>query len=96
MRTHVNMPDKAQSDIIMGLPGPQRTDPNYMDVSLMNTVLGVFGMMGRIGGASCVLGASSCLPLAGYSLAVDLQTFARLIRPLDSSFRLCLYYYMVE
>lgn len=48
-RTHVNMPDKAQSDIIMGLPGPARSAPDYMDVSLMNTVLGVFGMMGRIG-----------------------------------------------
>ena len=49
VRTHVNMPDKAQSDIILGLPGPARAADDYMDASLMNTVLGVFGMMGRIG-----------------------------------------------
>ncbi|HID53150.1 MAG TPA: insulinase family protein, partial [Anaerolineae bacterium] len=30
-------------------PGPTRAAPDYMAASLMNTVLGVFGMMGRIG-----------------------------------------------
>ena len=43
------MPDKMQADIILGLPGPRRSAPDYLDASLMNTILGVFGMMGRIG-----------------------------------------------
>jgi zinc protease len=48
-RTHVHMPDKAQADLILGLPGPLRSAPDYLHASLMNTILGVFGMMGRIG-----------------------------------------------
>jgi zinc protease len=43
------LPEKSQADIIMGLPGPPRSAPDYLDASLMNTILGVFGMMGRIG-----------------------------------------------
>lgn len=46
---HVPMPDKAQADLILGLPGPSRAATDYLDASLMNTILGVFGMMGRIG-----------------------------------------------
>lgn len=49
IRTQVEMPEKSQSDIMLGLPGPLRSAPDYLDASLMNTVLGVFGMMGRIG-----------------------------------------------
>jgi zinc protease len=48
-RTNVVMADKSQSDIVLGLPGPLRSAPDYTDASLMNTILGVFGMMGRIG-----------------------------------------------
>ncbi len=48
-RVHVSMPDKQQSSICLGLPGPRRSAPDYLDASLMNTILGVFGMMGRIG-----------------------------------------------
>lgn len=48
-RTAVIMPEKTQSDIVLGLPGPLRSAPDYLDASLMNTILGVFGMMGRIG-----------------------------------------------
>lgn len=47
-RHHV-MRDKFQSDIALGRPGPTRAAPDYLEASLMNTVLGVFGMMGRIG-----------------------------------------------
>ena len=43
------MPGKTQSDLILGLPGPRRSDVDYLHISLMNSVLGVFGMMGRIG-----------------------------------------------
>jgi zinc protease len=49
LRLHHSIPDKSQADIIMGLPGPLRSAPDYLDASLMNTILGVFGMMGRIG-----------------------------------------------
>ncbi len=49
MRVQVDLPDKSQSDILIGLPAPARSAPDYMDASVMNTILGVFGMMGRIG-----------------------------------------------
>lgn len=47
--TSLALPEKSQADIILGLPGPRRRAPDYFDASLMNTILGVFGMMGRIG-----------------------------------------------
>ncbi len=46
---HHAMPDKYQSDIMLGRPGPSRLADDYLPASLMNTVLGIFGMMGRIG-----------------------------------------------
>ncbi len=49
LRTHVKMADKTQSDIVLGLPGPLRAAPDYLEASMANTVLGVFGMMGRLG-----------------------------------------------
>ena len=49
LKSHVAMPDKQQADIRLGLPGPRRAEPDYLQASLMNTILGVFGMMGRIG-----------------------------------------------
>ncbi len=49
IQTHIDMPDKQQADIRLGLPGPRRAAPDYLHTSLMNTILGVFGMMGRIG-----------------------------------------------
>jgi zinc protease len=49
VRRQVAMPDKHQVDLVLGLPGPRRAAPDYLDASLMNTILGVFGMMGRIG-----------------------------------------------
>jgi zinc protease len=48
-RTHVTMPKKTQSDIMLGLPGPLRSAPDYLEASMANTILGVFGMMGRLG-----------------------------------------------
>jgi zinc protease len=49
VKTAVAIPDKSQADIVLGLPGPLRNASDYLDLSLMNTILGVFGMMGRIG-----------------------------------------------
>ncbi len=46
---YVALPNKTQSDLVMGLPGPARAADDYLDLSLANTVLGVFGMMGRLG-----------------------------------------------
>jgi zinc protease len=43
------MEGKTQSDIVLGWPGLTRNDPDYMQARLANTILGVFGMMGRLG-----------------------------------------------
>jgi zinc protease len=40
---------KSQSDIVLGWPALARSDPDYMKANLANMVLGVFGMMGRLG-----------------------------------------------
>jgi len=40
---------KSQTDLVMGCQGPSRRSPDYMAASLGNSVLGQFGMMGRIG-----------------------------------------------
>lgn len=40
---------KTQSDIVIGWPALARNDPDWMAANLANTVLGVFGMMGRLG-----------------------------------------------
>lgn len=49
VRDYVPLPQKTQSDIVLGLPGPPRSQGDYLDVSMANTILGVFGMMGRLG-----------------------------------------------
>ncbi|HBG74046.1 MAG: hypothetical protein A2X25_08390 [Chloroflexi bacterium GWB2_49_20] len=45
----VHIPGKSQSDLVMGSSGPKRLDPEFLPASLGNSVLGQFGMMGRIG-----------------------------------------------
>jgi zinc protease len=47
----VNIPGKSQCDILIGTSGPARRDPEFLPISLGNSVLGQFGMMGRIGDA---------------------------------------------
>ncbi len=49
VQRRVAIPGKTQSDIVLGWLGPQRSDPAYYAVSLANTILGRFGMMGRLG-----------------------------------------------
>jgi zinc protease len=51
LRRHIPMPGKSQTDILLGVPGPSRAAPDFLAASLANTVLGVFGMMGRLGEA---------------------------------------------
>jgi zinc protease len=45
----ISIAGKSQSDIVLGWPGLARSDPDFMKANLANTVLGVFGMMGRLG-----------------------------------------------
>jgi len=49
VRRHVPIPEKSQTDLIIGTLGPKRSDGEYLSASLGNNVLGQFGMMGRIG-----------------------------------------------
>lgn len=49
VREYVPIIDKTQSDIFLGLPGPPRSAEDFLDLSMANTILGVFGMMGRLG-----------------------------------------------
>jgi zinc protease len=45
----VLIPGKTQSDLILGWTGVRRTDPDFVPAYLANSVLGQFGMMGRVG-----------------------------------------------
>ncbi len=47
----VALPGKSQADVVIGCPGPERRAPEYLAASLGNSVLGQFGMYGRIGEA---------------------------------------------
>jgi zinc protease len=46
---HVTLAGKTQTDVILGVHGPARSAPDYMAARMANNVLGVFGMMGRLG-----------------------------------------------
>jgi zinc protease len=48
-RQDVAIPDKTQSDIVLGVPGPARTAPDWWAARMANNILGVFGLMGRLG-----------------------------------------------
>ena len=45
----IDIPGKTQTDIVLGVAGPSRFSEDYLPASLANSVLGQFGMMGRIG-----------------------------------------------
>jgi zinc protease len=49
VRKHHLIPGKSQSDLVVGTLGPNRKSPDFIAASLGNSVLGQFGMMGRIG-----------------------------------------------
>jgi zinc protease len=49
IKRHHALAGKSQSDLVVGMVGPRRNDPEYLSASLGNSVLGQFGMMGRIG-----------------------------------------------
>lgn len=49
VRHHVAMPGKSQSNLIWGYPSLPRTHPDWTACALMNSILGQFGMYGRMG-----------------------------------------------
>ena len=49
VRQHVPLPGKSQTDLMVGVLGPLRRDAEYLPATLGNSILGQFGMMGRIG-----------------------------------------------
>lgn len=49
VRRHLPLAGKSQTDLVIGTLGPRRKSPDYLAASLGNSILGQFGMMGRIG-----------------------------------------------
>jgi zinc protease len=43
------LPGKSQSDVVIGGVGPSRYNPDYLAAALANSILGRFGLMGRLG-----------------------------------------------
>jgi len=48
-RVSTMIPGKSQSDIVLGVAGPPRKADDYRAATVVNSILGQFGMMGRIG-----------------------------------------------
>ncbi len=48
-RKHVKMPGKMQSNFMLGFPALPQTHPDWMACQLMDSILGQFGMYGRLG-----------------------------------------------
>ncbi len=49
VRAAATLPGKTQTDLVLGVPALRRSDPDYHAARLADTVLGRFGMMGRLG-----------------------------------------------
>ncbi|MCX6069333.1 MAG: pitrilysin family protein [Chloroflexi bacterium] len=67
VRRDRSLPGKSQSDVVIGGIGPSRYDPDYLTAALANSILGRFGLMGRLGD---VVRASAGL---AYSVASSLS-----------------------
>jgi zinc protease len=50
-RKMVPIPGKTQTDIVMGCIGPARSAPDFQAARMANSILGQFGLMGRLGDA---------------------------------------------
>ncbi len=48
-QSYIPLPEKTQTDLVLGWPGPERRSPDFLTCHVANTILGVFGMMGRLG-----------------------------------------------
>jgi zinc protease len=51
LRKNMTLAGKSQCDLVLGAPGPQRTDADYLPAAIGNSVLGKFGLYGRVGDA---------------------------------------------
>ncbi len=51
IRSHIALESKNQSDLIMGVPAPKTISRDYQVCTIGNSILGRYGMMGRIGKA---------------------------------------------
>jgi zinc protease len=49
VRKEASLAGKVQSDVVIGAPGPSRFNPGYLAAALGNSILGRFGLFGRIG-----------------------------------------------
>jgi zinc protease len=47
--SRIALEDKTQSNLVLGWPGPPRSHPDYVPCYVANTILGTFGMYGRLG-----------------------------------------------
>ena len=45
----IELPGKSQTDVVLGWPGPARSDPQWLAVKAANTILGEMGLGGRLG-----------------------------------------------
>jgi zinc protease len=50
-RKDVTLAGKSQCDLVLGVAGPSRSDAGYLPAALGNSVLGRFGLYGRVGDA---------------------------------------------
>ena len=50
-RKDIPIPGKSQADLMMGVPGPSRSAPDFQAARMGNSILGVFGLYGRLGDA---------------------------------------------
>ncbi len=48
-RRSITVDDKSQTSLVLGWPGPARADDDFLACYVANTILGVFGMYGRLG-----------------------------------------------
>jgi zinc protease len=51
LRRKFDIPGKFQADLVVGTVGPERRSDDFVAAAVGNNILGVFGMMGRIGEA---------------------------------------------
>lgn len=49
LRKRIRLPGKAQADLVMGVAGPPRLSVDFIPANLGNSILGQFGLMGRLG-----------------------------------------------
>ncbi len=49
VRKHVKTPGKSQSNLMLGFPALPQTHPDWIACQLMDSILGQFGMYGRLG-----------------------------------------------